>query len=253
MSKLLGRVSRTTRVVLSVVAVWAVLAGVIGVVPLASAHTGFAGLLHLGHVSTSGATTTLQGSVSSGLLKVINHSTSTSQTAGAIQAVNKTRYAAALSATNTAGGPALDLSVTCPIGYSSCNMPPPMRVNSTTRVHNLNADSVDGLDSSQLLPLFAKVAVDGTLVGGRGVQQSFYADYRNNVGVFEYYVVFDRDILGCAYTATIGDHTEFAKYGGATIQTQPAGLRTIAVKTIQVETPQTVNGHKRPFTLVVTC
>ncbi len=52
--------------------------------------------------------------------------------------------AAALKVTNLNGGPALDLRVN--IGVA------PMKVNSSTRVDNLNADQLDGQDSSQFVP-----------------------------------------------------------------------------------------------------
>ena len=57
--------------------------------------------------------------------------------------IGKVASAAALKVTNPNGGPALDLRVNPGVA--------PMKVNSSTRVDNLNADQLDGQDSSQRL------------------------------------------------------------------------------------------------------
>ena len=58
--------------------------------------------------------------------------------------IGKAASAAALKVTNPNGGPALDLRVNPGVA--------PMKVNSSTRVDNLNADQLDGQDSSQFVP-----------------------------------------------------------------------------------------------------
>src|SRR5207247_1388060 len=58
---------------------------------------------------------------------------------------------------NSAGGPALNLQVN--------SGKPPMTVNSTGKVANLNADRVDGVDSGGLLPATGKAADSDKLDG----------------------------------------------------------------------------------------
>jgi hypothetical protein len=76
----------------------------------------------------------------------------------------------------------------------------PMVVNSDERVTNLNADKVDGQDSSEIgRELWAHVNSNGTLVRGNGVQSSgrFSTGY--------YFVQFNRDVSFCGYVATTTD------------------------------------------------
>src|SRR4051794_18006914 len=88
------------------------------VVAFASSGTAAAvSYLVLGTANTSSATTTLKSAANAPVLQLTN--------------------------TNTAGGAgARGLAITVPPGR------PPMSVNSSTRVANLNADKLDNLDSS---------------------------------------------------------------------------------------------------------
>ena len=93
------------------------LAVVIGLASRATAHTGSVGLFHLNHSNTGTATSDLQGTVAnSPLLRI----------------------------TNNGAGTALGLRVP--------SDRPPLFVNSSTKVGNLNADLLDGNDSSAFFP-----------------------------------------------------------------------------------------------------
>jgi hypothetical protein len=77
---------------------------------------------------------------------------------------------------------------------------PPFTTNATGKVENLNADTVDGVDSSQLAQgalLFAAVNADGALAAGKGATTSAKAGGNN------YTVTFDRDVSKCSFTANV--------------------------------------------------
>jgi hypothetical protein len=100
-----------------------------------------------------------------------------------------------LQVTNTstaAGATALGLSV----GSGR----PPFTVNSGTKVAKLNADLLDGADSSAFLSRskvkWARVEANGTLGAHSGVTLVTHGEQ----GVYR--VTFDQDVSGCAYSAT---------------------------------------------------
>jgi hypothetical protein len=73
----------------------------------------------------------------------------------------------------------------------------PMRVNSPTKVANLNSDKVDGHDA----PMWAVVNADGSIAHSTdpsilSFQTSFTGDYD---------IRFNRDVSTCAYQATLSD------------------------------------------------
>lgn len=81
--------------------------------------------------------------------------------------------------------------------------------NATGKVEFLNADQLDGLDSSTFR-LWAVVDSDGTLA-----RQSGATDVdRTAAGRYE--VTFDRDVSDCAYVASIGTSTTATPAGGET-------------------------------------
>lgn len=90
----------------------------LGTASVALAGTGIGGVFNLGKTNTVNAITKLTGSVAGSSLQIINSSTNAAATA-------------------------LDLQV--------ATGKPPLKVNSTTKVTNLNADTVDGQDGSTLL------------------------------------------------------------------------------------------------------
>lgn len=121
----------------------------------------------------------------------------------------------------------------------------PMRVDSDARVTDLNADKLDGNDSSAFAaadsaPLWALVGQDDRgrvlLLRSRG------ATGLRGTGT-PFVVSFDRDVSRCAYSASI--------YGdvGTTVVLQGADPRTVEV------TPGDLDGtpRPRPFFLVVNC
>jgi hypothetical protein len=85
--------------------------------------------LKLGIGNTINLFTTLSGNVTSTMFRVIN--TNTTSSASAIRAIN------------SGGGPAIDLRVN--------SGQPPMIVNSSGKVANLNADQLDGFDSTKFM------------------------------------------------------------------------------------------------------
>ena len=124
---------------------------VVGLATTARAHTGSAGLLHRNHSNTVSAVTGLVGSVPGSVLGITNNNTAaTNGSATAITAANNNATSPTIRAGNSAGGTALDLAVTCKT-TSACFKPPPMSVNSDTKVANLNADKLDGRDSTDFL------------------------------------------------------------------------------------------------------
>jgi hypothetical protein len=110
-----------------------ILALIFGVISRATAHTGSAGLFHLNHNNPVTALSTLTGTLAGAVIKVDNNGT----------------------------GPALSLEV----GSGKA----PLMVNSTAgKATNLNADKLDGKDSSELEPRgYAQINHTGpTLVSG---------------------------------------------------------------------------------------
>ena len=85
----------------------------------------------------------------------------------------------------------------------------PFSTNATGRVENLNADRLDGRDSTELASagdlLFAVVAADGTLGNQRGGVSA-----TRQAGTNTYIVTFNRDVSRCSYGATAagGDNAD---------------------------------------------
>ena len=104
----------------------------------ALAGSGIGGVFNLGQSNTVSQTSVLAGSTAGDQLDVAN--VNTGSTARSLGVLGKSATAPAAAITNTGGGPALGLTVNS--GTS------PFTVNSPTKVANLNADQLDGLDSS---------------------------------------------------------------------------------------------------------
>jgi hypothetical protein len=91
----------------------------------------------------------------------------------------------------------------------------PFTTNATGKVDNLNADKLDGKDSTEFAGagdlLFASVNADGTLAGGRGAAASTKAATGN-----VYTVTFNKDVSKCSFTANaIGGATQSGGLGVA--------------------------------------
>jgi len=147
------------------------------------AGTGIGGVFNLGQANTVTAKTTLTGGVGGDAQLVVNN-TSTSAGSGAIRGVGGTSYPAIYGA-NTGTGPGLQASsahgtglrvsnnsATLPSAYvSNASGGPgiridttgggaPLVVNSSTKVANLNADLLDGLNAGAFSRLLAMATDD---------------------------------------------------------------------------------------------
>ena len=122
----------------------------------------------------------------------------------------------------------------------------PFTTNATGVATGLNADRVDGLDSAQLAPRFARVTEAGALLGGRGAT----AATRTAEGT--YTVTFDGDVSACALQA---QQTETGDNAGTTL------VQLIAPTQVRVRTRNgggsdgsaTTGNGDHPFHLVVHC
>jgi len=77
----------------------------------------------------------------------------------------------------------------------------PFTTNATGKVENLDADKVDGKDSTEFAQAgdlgFASVKADGSLVAGRGATASVLTNPAENT----YTVTFNKDVSKCSFTA----------------------------------------------------
>jgi hypothetical protein len=117
--------------------------------------------------------------------------------------------------------------------------------NATGKVDFLNADQVDGLDSSQLQAQFAVVNGDGSLASGRGATGS------TRVSDGTYDVTFGSDISSCVYTA---NETTINDAGAVALQRQSATVIRVATrKGGGADGMGPSDRQNRPFNLVVNC
>ncbi len=176
----LGKVAWVGRTASMVFGLALVLALVVGVGSTALAHTGVdTKLFHLGHNNPVAALSKLTGNLTSAVFQVTNTSTAnTTQNATAIGATNNSVSSPAMRATNAGYGTALELNVACNPFASACFKPAPMKVNSETKVANLNADQLDGQDSTAFLGANQKAA-DSELLDGKNASE-FAADANQN-------------------------------------------------------------------------
>lgn len=132
-----------------------------GVVSTATAANG--GNFILGNLNNAAtAITKLTANIANPALQLVNTSTSTGATA---------------------------------LNLQTATSKPPMTVNSSTKVPNLNADKVDGKDA----PVWAVIRADGLAASWYGLTGNRHA---NGVAGL-YFIDFNRDISKCAITATL--------------------------------------------------
>jgi hypothetical protein len=144
--KIFSRVMWVGRATVFLVGLAVILALVFGVAVTALAGTGVGATFNLGKTNTVNALSRLEGSTLNSMLKIDQNGS----------------------------GTALNLEVQNP------TLKPPMLVNSSTKVTNLNSDQLDGQDSSAFLPANGKAA-DAELLDGKDSEQFFPADtYANN-------------------------------------------------------------------------
>lgn len=119
------------------------------------AGTGRGAAFNLGVVnSVTGYVTKLTGAMAGPMLYVVN--TSTTSAARALRLDNASATVGTLYALNTGGGTAAEFIVNA--GR------PPIRVNSTGKVANLNADQLDNLDSNALQKRVTGICSPGSMV-----------------------------------------------------------------------------------------
>ena len=118
----------------------------------------------------------------------------------------------------------------------------PMKVNSDRLVTNLNADSLDGADATQIgHESWAVINSDGTVIRGRRVDEFF----TKRLSTGEYKVAFNHTVDTCAYTAT----TTNGFAGQTGVRLGGDGLTELIVYTTSSDgTPANL-----PFNLIVTC
>jgi hypothetical protein len=117
--------------------------------------------------------------------------------------------------------------------------------NATGKVQFLNADSVDGLDASQLQAQFAVVNRDGSLARARGAT----ASTRVSDGTYD--VTFGSDISNCVYTAT-----EITIQDAGAVAVEPQSNTVIRLRTRKGgggDGTGPSDPANRPFNLVVNC
>ena len=132
-----------------------IVAGAVILAGSAVAGSGIGGVFNLGQSNTVNHESLLAGSTAGTQLDVAN--VNTGSTAKALGLLGKSATAPTASVANTGGGPALGLLVNS--GKT------PFTVSSSTKVANLNADQLDGLDQSSFLRTTGKAA-DANLLDG---------------------------------------------------------------------------------------
>ena len=143
-----------------------IVAGAVILAGSAVAGSGIGGVFNLGQTNSVNHSSVLAGATAGTQAVFYNASTATNAAGAAVY--GKSATAPALQAANLGSGPALGLSVAA--GHA------PFTVNSATKIANLNADRLDGLDSSQLQ---AKLTVEAWHEVGTAGQPAFL---RANVG-----------------------------------------------------------------------
>lgn len=122
----------------------------------ALAGSGVGAIFNLGQTNSVNATSTLSGAVAGPQLKIAN--TSTASTAEALYGSSASASAPGIYGVNTGGGPGLQ-------SYVKSNAVPPLKVNSTAQVANLNASLLGGHASSYYLPKTGTAANSSKLGG----------------------------------------------------------------------------------------
>jgi hypothetical protein len=209
----LGKVVWVGRATVFLVGLAVILAMVMGLASAAFSATG--GNFILGQSNSADQSTTLVG-----------------------QIVDTTKSALVLK--NPNGGSALQLQVNS--GQA------PLKVNSTAgKATNLNADKLDGKDSSEFVrSLWAKVKDDGTLLAGKGATSV-------QVGGGGYFVRFDRDITNCAYIATVGQQNTAYFDPGEVQATHTTGAGSPTRDVFVAMSDNDTGAISRGFSLVVVC
>jgi len=121
---------------------------------------------------------------------------------------------------------------------------------SKLRVDSIGGDVVkeSTLAPVQALAHQAVVTGAGVLARGRGVSSVV------RTGAGRYQVVFDRDVRGCVYTATVGDVSAAGPgTGTASVASNAANANAVNVRTVAYNAGGNPVDENRPFHLLVSC
>jgi hypothetical protein len=109
---------------------------------------------------------------------------------------------------------------------------------------SVNEGSLGNVPSAESLSHSAVVTAGGTFRRGRGVSSVARA------GTGRYQVIFNRDVRGCVYNATVGDPSAAAPgHGTAVVGSVATIVNAVAVRTFN----QQANLADRSFHLIVSC
>ena len=122
---------------------------------------------------------------------------------------------------------------------------------------DIKPDSIDGVSineaglgnvpSAETLSHSAVLSAGGQFVRGRGVASAV----RTATG--RYQVIFNRDVRGCVYVATVGDAGAVGPPAGtASVTSLGSNVNGVAVRTVDYNTNGDVLTNK-PFHLIVSC
>ncbi len=121
---------------------------------------------------------------------------------------------------------------------------------SKLRVDSIGGDVVkeSTLGPVQALAHQAVVTGAGVLARGRGVSSVV------RTGAGRYQVVFDRDVRGCVYNATVGDVSAAGPgTGTASVASNAANANAVNVRTVTYNAGGNPVDENRPFHLLVSC
>jgi hypothetical protein len=123
----------------------------------------------------------------------------------------------------------------------------PFTTNATGVATGLNADRVDGYDSTQFVPRFARVQANGTLLGGRGARSAA------RTGAGTYQIDWDGPaITDCAFSGTQLNHDD----NNGSVAVEVADADTLRVRTRNgggLDGTGATNVADKPFNVLVYC
>ena len=111
----------------------------------------------------------------------------------------------------------------------------------------INEAKLGTVPSAESLSHNAVVSSIGQLIRGRGVSSAA----RTSTG--RYQVIFNRDVRGCAYVATVGDTSAAGPPAGtASVRSLPTNVNGVDVRTVDYNSNGDTLANK-PFHLLVSC
>ena len=111
----------------------------------------------------------------------------------------------------------------------------------------INEGSLGTVPSAESLSHHAVVSSIGQAIRSRGATSAA------RTGTGRYQVIFNRDVRGCVYSATVGDTSAAGPpSGGATVRSLPTNVNGVDVRTVGYNSNGDVLAN-RPFHLIVSC